>query len=85
MSVEFETIYERSRYSDWVIDRTYSVDYITSIFTQMTHVSEAGKVVEHDGRYYVWLFEGDTPDTVTLKGDIPRPSRRECIPMNYHR
>jgi len=85
MSGEFGTIYERSRYSDWVIDRTYAVWYINSIFMQMTHVSEAGKVIEHDGRYYVWLFEGDTPDTVELKGDIPRPSRQECIPMNYQR
>lgn len=85
MSGEFGTIWERSRYSDWVIDRTYSVNCITSIFMQMTHVSEAGRVVEHDGRYYVWLFAGDTPDTVELKGDIPRPIQQECIPMNYQR
>jgi hypothetical protein len=85
MSGEFGTIYERGRYSDWVIDRTYSVEYITSIFMQMTHVSEAGRVVEYDGRYYVWLLEGDTPDTVKLKGDIPRPVRQECTPMTYQR
>lgn len=76
--VVFLTVWSRSRFGEWLIERSYAEQYVRNV---LRIPAGSGRVSGEDGRYYIALPQGVHPSPLVRHPGAPTESGTFALPL----